>query len=112
VLDIGAGSGCAAAVLAEIAAHVGTVERLPQLADNARDRLNSLGYDIVGVHTADGTLGLPSHAPFDAIPPAASGPCVPPAWSAQLEIGGRHAAPQHPFDRRPRIVVRAMLYCC
>ncbi|SOE63701.1 protein-L-isoaspartate(D-aspartate) O-methyltransferase [Burkholderia sp. D7] len=105
VLEIGTGSGYAAAVLAEMVAHVDTVERLPQLADNARDRLNSLGYDNVHVHTADGTLGLPSRAPFDAILAAASGPGVPPAWRAQLKIGGRLVMPVGP-DTEPQRLIR------
>ena len=73
VLEIGAGSGYAAAVLSEIAAHVYTVERIGQLAESAAERLSDLGYDNVHVRHGDGTLGWPEHAPYDATswPPAA-----------------------------------------
>jgi protein-L-isoaspartate(D-aspartate) O-methyltransferase len=103
-LEIGTGSGYAAAVLAEIVAHVDTVERHPQLAESAMDRLRTLGYDNVNVYTADGTLGLPAHAPFDAIVATASGPGVPPAWSAQLQIGGRIVMPVGPGPEHQRLI--------
>ncbi|MFM0011403.1 protein-L-isoaspartate(D-aspartate) O-methyltransferase [Paraburkholderia sediminicola] len=104
VLEIGTGSGYAAAVLAEMVAHVDTVERHPQLAESARDRLNTLGYDNVNVYAADGTLGLPERAPFDAIVATASGPGVPPAWSAQLEIGGRLVMPVGPDPEHQQLI--------
>ena len=77
VLEIGAGSGYAAAVLAEIADQVFTVERIGQLAEKAAARLAGLGYDNVHVLHGDGTRGWPEHAPFDAIIVAAGGPRVP-----------------------------------
>ena len=77
VLEIGAGSGYAAAVLSEIAAHVYTVERLGPLAEQAAERLADLGYDNVHVLHGDGTKGWPEHAPYDAIVVAAGGPQVP-----------------------------------
>lgn len=92
-LEIGTGSGYAAAVMARIVRVVHTVERHEHLAREARERLQQLGYDNVVVHTGDGTLGLPSWAPFDAIVAAASGPIVPPAWREQLAIGGRLVMP-------------------
>ncbi len=77
VLEIGTGSGYAAAVLAEICAEVYTVERFGELADSARERLQSLGYDNVHIRHGDGTLGWPEHAPYDGIVVAAAAPEVP-----------------------------------
>ena len=93
VLEIGTGSGYAAAVLAEIAAEVYTVERLAPLAERARQRLADLGYANVHVLNGDGTLGWPEHAPYDAIVATAAGPHVPPALLDQLAIGGRLVMP-------------------
>jgi len=93
VLEIGAGSGYAAAVLGELAGRVFTIERHRALADLARARLSQLGYGTVEVRTGDGTLGWPEQAPFDAIIATASGPCVPEAWRAQLAVGGRLVMP-------------------
>ncbi|MGV2866564.1 protein-L-isoaspartate(D-aspartate) O-methyltransferase [Achromobacter sp. AGC39] len=96
VLEIGTGSGYAAAVMARIVQVVHTVERHERLALKAREQLQRLGCDNVIVHVDDGTLGLPSRAPFDAIVAAASGPYVPPAWREQLAIGGRLIMPVGP----------------
>lgn len=104
VLEVGTGSGYAAAVLATMVARVDTVERHPQLAERAMDRLRALGYDNVKVHTADGTLGLAAHAPFNAIIATASGPGVPPAWCAQLAIGGRLVMPVGPDPDHQRLI--------
>lgn len=93
VLEIGAGSGYAAAVLGELADRVFTIERHRALADLARERLSRLGYDTVEVRTGDGTLGWPEQAPFDAIVGTASGPHVPDAWRAQLAVEGRLVMP-------------------
>jgi len=93
VLEIGAGSGYAAAVLSEIAAHVYTVERLGQLADKAAATLADLGYNNVHVLHGDGTRGWPDHAPYDAIVVAAGGPQVPESLKEQLKIGGRLVIP-------------------
>jgi protein-L-isoaspartate(D-aspartate) O-methyltransferase len=93
VLEIGTGSGYAAAVLAEIAAEVYTVERFPSLARAAARRLAALGYADVHVVTADGTAGLPRHAPYDAIVVAAATSAVPPALRGQLSVGGRLVLP-------------------
>src|SRR5688572_24920967 len=93
VLEIGTGSGYAAAVLARVARHVYTIERHVELADLARERLVALGFANVDVRCDDGTLGWPEHAPFDAIVVAAGGPDVPQALLAQLAIGGRLVIP-------------------
>ena len=93
VLEIGAGSGYAAAVLGELADRVYTIERHRELADLARERLGRLGYDTVEVRTGDGTLGWPEQAPFHAIIATASGPWVPDAWRAQLAVEGRLVMP-------------------
>ena len=89
VLDVGTGSGYQAAVLAELAAEVVTIERVPELADRARDTLARAGYDRVEVRLGDGTLGVPERAPFEGIAVAAAAPAVPETLYAQLAHGGR-----------------------
>ena len=93
VLEIGAGSGYAAAILSRIAAEVYTVERIGELAQTAASKLEDLGYDNVHVLHADGTRGWPDHAPYDAIIVAAGGPEVPQSLKQQLKIGGRLVIP-------------------
>jgi protein-L-isoaspartate(D-aspartate) O-methyltransferase len=93
VLDVGTGSGYAAAVLAELAGEVHTIERIPALAEAASAALEGAGYERVRVHVGDGTLGLPEAAPFDAIAVAAAADELPPALWAQLRLGGRIAIP-------------------
>jgi protein-L-isoaspartate(D-aspartate) O-methyltransferase len=93
VLDVGTGSGYQAAVLAELAAEVHTIERLPDLAARARQALETAGYPDVHVHVGDGSKGLPEHAPFAAIAVAAAAPEVPVSLYEQLEPGGRLAVP-------------------
>ena len=93
VLEIGTGSGYAAAVLAEIAANVYTIERIDGLAIMARTILDNLGYQNVHVRQGDGTLGWPEHAPFDGIVVTAGGPDVPDTLKDQLKIGGRLVMP-------------------
>lgn len=93
VLEVGTGSGYAAAVLAEIAREVYSVERHKILADTARNRLVELGYENVHVLHGDGTLGWAEHAPYDAIVVAAGGPEVPDTLRQQLAIGGRLVIP-------------------
>src|SRR5512138_2533072 len=88
VLEIGAGSGYAAAVLSEIAGDVYTVERHGPLAEKAATTLADLGYDNVHVLHGDGTRGWPAHAPYDAIIVAAGGPTIPESLKEQLKIGG------------------------
>jgi protein-L-isoaspartate(D-aspartate) O-methyltransferase len=92
VLEIGTGSGYAAALLTCLAREVYSVERIRSLAEDARTRLARLGYPVQ-VHHGDGTLGWPEHAPYDAIAVAAGGPSVPPALAAQLAPGGRMVIP-------------------
>jgi protein-L-isoaspartate(D-aspartate) O-methyltransferase len=93
VLEIGAGSGYAAAVLSRIASEVFTVERIGELAAKASERLSDLGYRNVHVLHADGTRGWPEHAPYDAIIVAAGGPEVPKSLKQQLAVGGRLVIP-------------------
>ena len=94
VLDVGTGSGYQAAVIAELAAEVHTIERLPELAEEARANLEAAGYaDRVRTHVGDGTLGLPEHAPFTAIAVAAAAPEPPESLYEQLEVRGRLVVP-------------------
>jgi protein-L-isoaspartate(D-aspartate) O-methyltransferase len=93
VLDVGTGSGYQAAVLAQIAAEVHSIERLPELAEQARRNLEAVGIDNVQVHVGDGSLGDPEHAPFDAIAVAAAAPEFPQALYDQLTLGGRLVVP-------------------
>jgi protein-L-isoaspartate(D-aspartate) O-methyltransferase len=93
ILEIGTGSGYAAAVLAEIASEVYTVERIGQLAEKAAATLADLGYDNVHVLHDDGTRGWKEHAPYDGIIVAAGGPKVPESLKEQLKIGGRLVIP-------------------
>lgn len=93
VLEVGTGSGYAAAVLGEICEHVYTIERYKTLADTAQARLNKTGYTNVQVKHGDGTLGWVDQAPFDAIIVAAGGPEVPQTLKEQLAISGRMVIP-------------------
>ena len=93
VLEIGTGSGYAAAVLSRTVGHVYTVERHGSLADLARRRLRTLGYGNIEVLHADGSLGWPDHAPYDAIIVTAGGPHVPRQLREQLAVGGRMVIP-------------------
>jgi protein-L-isoaspartate(D-aspartate) O-methyltransferase len=96
VLEIGTGSGYGAAVLAEIAGHVVTIERIASLAERARATLERLGYRNVEVVVGDGTLGWPASAPYDAIVVTAGGPHIPPSLRSQLSPGGRLVMPVGP----------------
>ena len=93
VLEVGTGSGYAAAVLSRIAEEVFTIERHNELADFAVVRLKKLGYGNVHVRRGDGTLGWPEEAPFDAIIVSASGPSIPRPLLKQLRVGGRLVIP-------------------
>ena len=104
VLEIGAGSGYAAAVLSRIAGEVYTVERIGQLAEKAAEPLADLGYGNVHVLHGDGTKGWPEHAPYDAIVVAAGGPQVPEALKQQLKIGGRLVIPVGADPRAQELV--------
>jgi protein-L-isoaspartate(D-aspartate) O-methyltransferase len=93
VLDVGTGSGYQAAVLAGLAGEVFTIERIPELAEQAQQNLAAAGYGNVTVEVGDGTLGLPERAPFDAIAVAAAAPGLPQRLYDQLEQRGRLAIP-------------------
>jgi protein-L-isoaspartate(D-aspartate) O-methyltransferase len=93
LLEIGAGSGYASAVAAQLAGHVDAIERHPLLVDLARERLARLGCTNVAVHAGDGSAGWPAGAPYDAIVVSAAGPRVPQALREQLAIGGRLVLP-------------------
>ena len=109
VLDVGTGSGYQAAVLAELAREVHTIERLPGLADRARDALATAGYsDRVTVHVGDGTLGLEAEAPFAAIAVAAAAPELPMTLYEQLEPRGRLVVPiGSARDQMLEVIVRS-----
>jgi protein-L-isoaspartate(D-aspartate) O-methyltransferase len=94
VLEIGTGSGYHAAILAECAGEVLTVEIKPDLARRAESRLGELGHSRVRVRQGDGRTGWPEHAPYDAIVVTAAGPEVPPALVEQLKDGGRLVMPR------------------
>jgi protein-L-isoaspartate(D-aspartate) O-methyltransferase len=93
VLDVGTGSGYQAAVLAELADEVDTIERIPALAEQARDNLKAAGYERVQVHVGDGSQGLAARAPFSAIAVAAAAPELPQTLYEQLELRGRLVVP-------------------
>lgn len=104
VLEVGAGSGYAAAVLSRVAAEVYAIERHEALAELASRRMKDLGFDNVRVVHGDGTLGWRDHAPYDAIVVAAGGPSVPEALRAQLAIGGRLVVPIGTTPRLQQLV--------
>ena len=93
VLEVGAGSGYAAAVISRIAARVIGIERHHELAELSRERLARLGYDNATIVEGDGTMGWPDEAPYDAILAAASGSHVPDTLVDQLKPGGRLVMP-------------------
>lgn len=105
VLDVGTGSGYAAAVISRIAAEVFSVERIPSLAKAAEQRLRDLGYSNIQVRLGDGTLGWPENAPYDAIMVAAGSPEVPRPLKEQLRVGGRIVIPVG-SNPRSQILVR------
>ena len=93
VLEVGTGSGYQAAILAELAAEVFSIERMERLALRARERLRNLGYDNVHIITGDGTAGLPEKAPFDRIIITAGTPQIPEPLREQLADNGILVAP-------------------
>ncbi len=94
VLDVGTGSGYQAAVLAELASEVVTIERVPELVERARTALVEAGYTDVDVRLGDGSLGVTDKAPYEAIAVAAAAPTIPEALYEQLVIEGRLVLPQ------------------
>jgi protein-L-isoaspartate(D-aspartate) O-methyltransferase len=100
VLEVGAGSGYAAAVISRIAAKVFAIERHAALTEAAREKMRALGYDNVELKTGDGSAGWPDQAPFDAIIVSAGVPRIPEALKSQLAIGGRLVIPVGPMDEQ------------
>ena len=93
VLEVGTGSGYQTALLAQLSARVVTVERVPELARDARVRLEKLGFGNVRVESVEGQLGYPELAPYDAIVVSAAAPRVPEALMEQLAVGGKMVLP-------------------
>ncbi len=93
VLELGTGSGYQTAILAELAKWIVSIERIPQLAESARQVLDKLGYANIEIHTAGEALGWPDGAPYDAIIVTAGAPHVPDALLEQLALGGRLVIP-------------------
>jgi protein-L-isoaspartate(D-aspartate) O-methyltransferase len=106
VLDVGTGSGYQAAVLSRLAARVYSIEIVPELADEARARLASLGYTNVEVITGDGWAGLPAKAPFDGILVAAAPSEVPTPLTEQLAVGARLVIPVGTAQQDLRVLER------
>lgn len=104
VLEVGAGSGYAAAVISRIAGKVTAIERQHDLVELASERIRRLGYDNVDIVEGDGSRGLPEEAPFDAILAAASGSHVPDALVGQLAPGGRLVMPVGAADDIQKLV--------
>jgi protein-L-isoaspartate(D-aspartate) O-methyltransferase len=94
VLDVGTGSGYQAAVLAELASEVTTIERVPELVEHARETLAEAGYEDVDVRVGDGSLGVPEKEPFEGIAVAAAAPSIPERLYDQLAEGGRLVLPK------------------
>jgi protein-L-isoaspartate(D-aspartate) O-methyltransferase len=93
VLELGTGSGYEAAILAELAAKVVTVEHIPELAESAKQILDKLGYSNIEIHVAGKTLGWPAAAPYEAVVVSAGAPSVPKVLLEQLAWGGRLVIP-------------------
>ena len=108
VLEVGTGSGYQAAVLAELAGEVISIERHASLADAARDRLERLGYVNIRVIQADASLGYPPEAPYDRILITAATPAIDPALAQQLTAGGRIVAPIGDLDLQELVVRDAL----
>ncbi len=105
VLEIGTGSGYAAAVLSKIVKQVYTIERLPDLLEQAKERFTALHLSNIEAKAADGSLGWPDHSPYDAIIVTAGAPIVPHSLRDQLAVGGRLIIPigNHRFQQLVRV---------
>jgi protein-L-isoaspartate(D-aspartate) O-methyltransferase len=104
VLEIGTGSGYAAAVLSRIVDQVFTIERYEKLAQAARDRFHRLAYDNIQVQTGDGTLGWSEHAPYDGVVVTAGGPEIPEPLLNQLKVGGYLIIPIGGWETAQKLV--------
>jgi protein-L-isoaspartate(D-aspartate) O-methyltransferase len=104
VLEVGAGSGYAAAVAAQLAAHVSAIERHASLVTQAKERFAALGYSNISLRHGDGTKGWPDGGEFDAIVVSAGGSQIPPALKSQLKIGGRLVIPVGPEDEAQELL--------
>ena len=104
VLEIGTGCGYQTAVLAELAAEVFSVERIPELAARARETLDGLGYTNVQIRAGDGYEGWPEHAPYDRVLGAAAADAIPPALVDQLVDGGILVLPVGTFHQELRVI--------
>lgn len=93
VLDVGTGSGYAAAVFSRFCSHVYSIERIPSLANQAKELFSTLQYDNITVTVGDGTLGFPEKAPYDAIVVTAGAPATPEPLIQQLKVGGKLIIP-------------------
>ena len=108
VLEVGAGSGYAAAVFGQIAREVHALERHPRLVAEARQVIRDLQYANVHIHQADGSQGWPSRAPYDAIAVAAAAPSIPPSLRQQLKVGGRLVIPVGAREEQTLIRLRRL----
>ncbi len=106
VLEIGTGSGYEAAVLAELCAHVFSIEWVEDLAIRARVVLASLGYQNVSIHVGDGTLGWEEHAPYDAVVISAAAPCIPRPLIWQLKLDGLMVLPMGEKELQTLVRIR------
>ena len=104
VLEIGAGSGYQTAILSQLARSVYAIERVPQLAAEAQNRLNELGIHNVVLRCADGTIGWDVYAPFDGILVAAGGPTMPEPLLTQLKLGGKLVIPIGQDQQSQRLI--------
>ena len=104
VLEIGTGSGYAAAILSRLVKTVYTIERHQKLIDYAQECLRTIGCQTIFIHHGDGTQGWPKHAPYDGIIVAAGGPTIPTALRQQLAIGGRLIMPVGNQQRRQDLI--------
>jgi protein-L-isoaspartate(D-aspartate) O-methyltransferase len=105
VLEIGTGSGYQAAIIARMAEQIISIERIPELAANAREAISRLGYVNVEIVVGDGSLGWPAGAPFDRIVVTAAAPRVPPALEEQLAEGGRLVIPTGGLDMQELLLI-------